>query len=189
MSGNTLASFPDNLQALQAAGHWFPADCGGSLCTYASTPTATEVSVDWTGSSSSNSVQRKPTADTNTKADWNSVGTPTFGSIEPVTRGQSRPSNREIAAKQLGFRVGIFPDMRAPACSAHNLLDVGILSRGCQPNSDSPAIRAIFLPPCAQHEMLALFNRWRVVAVRQDRAQDQALSDLSWAFRPRERMA
>jgi hypothetical protein len=83
VTGNTTTTFPDDLQALQAAGYWLPADCSGSPCTYASTPTATDVSVDWTGSTSSNSVQRKPTADTNTKGDWNPVGAPTFGSANP----------------------------------------------------------------------------------------------------------
>jgi hypothetical protein len=83
VAGGMTATFPENLQALQAAGLWVPADCGGSACTYVSTPTATAVSVDWTGSDSLNSVQRKPNANTKSRTDWNAAGAATFGQPNP----------------------------------------------------------------------------------------------------------
>jgi hypothetical protein len=41
-------AFPANLQVLQNAGLWSPADCAGNPCTYNTTPTAQDVSADWT---------------------------------------------------------------------------------------------------------------------------------------------
>ena len=61
-------AFPAQLQALQAEGHWLPANCGGRLCTYTTYRQRVEVSADWTASehqaSSVTSVQRMPGADT-----------------------------------------------------------------------------------------------------------------------------
>lgn len=74
-------AFPAQLQALQAAALWTPADCGGAPCTYASTPTAQAVSADWTGTGSAitgNTVARKDLTDDNNKDDW-AVGAQTFG--------------------------------------------------------------------------------------------------------------
>ncbi len=76
------ASFDGDLLAIQTSGLWLPADCGGSACSSTSTPTAEEISVDWTSvgtTSSGNSVQRTGTSDTNTKTDW-VIGAPSFGS-------------------------------------------------------------------------------------------------------------
>jgi hypothetical protein len=85
-SASPPAAFPTNLQALQAAGYWLPADCGGSLCTYASTPTALAVSVEYDGAGNTptgNSIQRKPATDTNQKSDWNGAGAQSFGLPNP----------------------------------------------------------------------------------------------------------
>jgi hypothetical protein len=46
---NSLPAFPAQLQALQAEGLWMPPTCGGAPCTYTSSPTALDVSVDWSG--------------------------------------------------------------------------------------------------------------------------------------------
>jgi hypothetical protein len=85
-STGTNTSFPPDLQMAQALGMWLPADCNGSPCTYTSTPTAQSISVLWTGSGNSrtgNSVSRKPGADTNSAADWNAPGTPSWGEPNP----------------------------------------------------------------------------------------------------------
>ncbi|MDY7230236.1 Ig-like domain-containing protein [Hyalangium rubrum] len=86
--GTPPAAFAGNLQAIQAAGHWSPVDCGGVPCTLTSTPTALEVSADWTGlptsnsTTATNSVRRVSATDTNSKADW-ATGAPTWGVINP----------------------------------------------------------------------------------------------------------
>lgn len=71
---NPTAAFPANLQFVQAAGQWLPADCDGAACTYTSTPTALQVAVDWTGlgtTATANSLQRSGAgADTNRREDW-----------------------------------------------------------------------------------------------------------------------
>lgn len=79
--GQTPAGdFPAQLQALQAAGLWSPADCNGALCTYESSPTAYDVSVDWrTTNKIETSVQRIPGRNTKTAADWMTQGPSTFG--------------------------------------------------------------------------------------------------------------
>ncbi|MBL0698649.1 Ig-like domain-containing protein [Comamonas sp. JC664] len=87
-AGNPPAAFPGNLQAIQAAGQWLPADCGGALCTATSTPTAADVSVNWAGipngaNTTNNSVRRISATDTNTAADW-AVGAPSWGLPNPM---------------------------------------------------------------------------------------------------------
>lgn len=85
-SGNPPAAFPAVLQALQAAGGWLPADCGGQPCTYVSTPTAVAISVDYLGSGTGptgNSVARKPGASTMMKDDWNTAAPNSFGLPNP----------------------------------------------------------------------------------------------------------
>jgi hypothetical protein len=80
------AAFPANLQALQGAGLWLPADCGGALCTYASTPTAVTISVPYDGAGNTatgNSIQRKSATDTNQNSDWNAASAQTFGVANP----------------------------------------------------------------------------------------------------------
>jgi hypothetical protein len=71
---NPTAAFPANLQFVQAAGQWLPADCGGAPCTYTSTPSALEVAVDWTGlgtTPTALSLQRAGASmDTNQRSDW-----------------------------------------------------------------------------------------------------------------------
>jgi hypothetical protein len=71
---NPTAAFPANLQFVQAAGQWLPADCGGAACSYASTPSALQVAVDWTTlgtTPAANSLQRAASAaDTDLRGDW-----------------------------------------------------------------------------------------------------------------------
>ncbi len=86
MVAQAPAAFPGVLQALQAAGLWLPADCGGALCTYASTPTAVAVSVDYLGvgtTPAGKSVQRKPGMNTKQNTDWNSAAVSSFGAANP----------------------------------------------------------------------------------------------------------
>ena len=85
-SASPPAAFPANLQALQTAGLWLPADCGGSPCTYLTTPSAIAVSVPYDGAGNTatgNSVQRKPATDTNQNSDWYAAGAQTFGAANP----------------------------------------------------------------------------------------------------------
>ena len=85
-SGSTTTSFPGDLQSIQAHGQWIPSNCGGMPCTYTSTPTAVDLSVDWTNvgtSRSGNSVQRYPLQDTNAKGDWKPPAASTFGYANP----------------------------------------------------------------------------------------------------------
>jgi hypothetical protein len=87
-SGTPPSAFPGNLQALQAAGHWLPADCGGALCSLTSTPTALQVSADWTAvptgtvTPATNTIRRVGASDTNTKDDW-AVGASSWGQPNP----------------------------------------------------------------------------------------------------------
>jgi hypothetical protein len=86
-AGAPPAAFPSNLQAIQAAGQWLPENCGGAPCTTTSTPTAGEVSADWSGipnnaSTTSNTARRVSATDTNTKDDW-AVGAPSWGVANP----------------------------------------------------------------------------------------------------------
>jgi hypothetical protein len=68
------AAFPANLQFVQAAGQWLPADCNGAPCTYTSTPSALAIAADWTTlgtTPTALSLQRSGAAsDTNLRADW-----------------------------------------------------------------------------------------------------------------------
>jgi hypothetical protein len=69
---NPTTAFPANLQFVQAAGQWLPANCGGVACTYNSTPSALEVSADWTGLGTTPtgiSLQRSG-VDSNQRSDW-----------------------------------------------------------------------------------------------------------------------
>lgn len=69
---NPTTAFPANLQFVQAAGQWLPANCGGVACTYSSTPSALAVSADWTGlgtGPTGTSLQRSG-VDSNQRSDW-----------------------------------------------------------------------------------------------------------------------
>jgi hypothetical protein len=82
---SSLATFPANLQALQAAAQWLPADCGGAACTYTTIPTAPAVSVDWSAcgtTAAGISVRRASLTDTNQSSDW-SAGTSSWGGPNP----------------------------------------------------------------------------------------------------------
>ncbi|WP_225412541.1 Ig-like domain-containing protein [Stigmatella hybrida] len=86
--GTAPSAFPGNLQAIQAAGQWLPADCGGALCSPSSTPTAQDVSANWTSlptasvTKNSPTVRRVSATDTNTREDW-AVGAQSFGLPNP----------------------------------------------------------------------------------------------------------
>jgi hypothetical protein len=85
-SGDTPAGYPTAVQALQSQGLWLPADCGGSPCTFTSTPNVREISVIWTGVGNSvtgNSVARKPGADTKQNSDWYAPAAPSWGLPNP----------------------------------------------------------------------------------------------------------
>jgi hypothetical protein len=76
----TPATFPTTLQYIQGLGQWQPADSGGMPTDYTTTPSAVDVSVDWSTAGttpSGNTVQRSG-PDTNAKADW-SVKASTLG--------------------------------------------------------------------------------------------------------------
>jgi hypothetical protein len=80
------AAFPGDLQALQALARWLPADCGGQLCTYTSTPTAVSISVDLLGAGTTatgNSISRKPGMNTMQASDWNAAGAHSWGLANP----------------------------------------------------------------------------------------------------------
>jgi hypothetical protein len=74
--------YPTALQSVQASGDWLPVDCGGALCDdTTSTPSANDVSADWTGCEATPtgaSVQRISTVDTDSNDDW-LVGTGSIG--------------------------------------------------------------------------------------------------------------
>ncbi len=71
-TGTPPASYPALLQALQAEGLWLPANCGGALCTTASTPTSTQVSASWEGvtTTRATTAQRINQNDSNLAGDW-----------------------------------------------------------------------------------------------------------------------
>ncbi len=80
------AAFPGDLQTLQAAGRWLPANCGGSPCTYTSIPTAVQISVDYLGCGTTptgNSVARRPGQTTMQNADWYAAAAQTMGLVNP----------------------------------------------------------------------------------------------------------
>jgi hypothetical protein len=85
-AGSPPASFPSALQAIQAAGNWLPADCGGLPCDYVTVPSAVDVSVQYDGvgtTPTGNSVSRKPGSDSKQKSDWNAAGAQSFGAANP----------------------------------------------------------------------------------------------------------
>lgn len=81
---NPTTAFPTNLQFLQGAGQWLPASCGGAPCTYASTPSAADVSADWTGLGTTigGSSLRRGAVDSNQRGDFTS-GPSSFGLPNP----------------------------------------------------------------------------------------------------------
>ncbi len=82
---NPPAGFIAALQAVQAAGLWLPADCGGGPCTDATTPAAKDIIVDWTGVgtlSTDASVARRAGAHTHQASDW-ATGPSSMGAPNP----------------------------------------------------------------------------------------------------------
>ena len=75
----TTATFRNSLAFVQGQGLWMPANCGGVACDDASSPTASAVSVDWSGlgsTPSGNSVHRS--APGNDASTWTG-GASSFG--------------------------------------------------------------------------------------------------------------
>ncbi|MCE9671745.1 hypothetical protein LY474_28445 [Myxococcus stipitatus] len=88
-SGTPPNAFPGNVQALQAVGQWLPVNCGGVPCTADTTPSAAQVSADWsdvpasgTVTPASVTVRRISPNDTNTRDDW-AVGASSWGLPNP----------------------------------------------------------------------------------------------------------
>ncbi|HEY3496205.1 MAG TPA: hypothetical protein VGK73_16010 [Polyangiaceae bacterium] len=78
--GTQPAAFLTALEAIQDAGQWTPATCGGSACTYATTPSAEDISVDWTeiaATADGDSIQVTGTG-SDTAAEWE-VAESSFG--------------------------------------------------------------------------------------------------------------
>jgi hypothetical protein len=85
-SGSTTSTFPANLQAIQTAAAWLPADCGGALCTYTSTPTAQAVSADWStvaNTAAGASIARAANGNTKQATDWAITTSSSFGASNP----------------------------------------------------------------------------------------------------------
>ena len=81
-NGTGPVNFAPSLAALQGAGEWLPADCGGLACDYTSTPTSEGISVSWQGTGTTsvgNTVQRLDNTDDNNMADWGPASTQTLG--------------------------------------------------------------------------------------------------------------
>jgi hypothetical protein len=80
----TPATFPATLQYIQGLGQWQPADSGGMPTDYTTTPSAVDVSVDWStaGTTPSGNTVQRGGADTNAKADW-SVKASSLGVANP----------------------------------------------------------------------------------------------------------
>ena len=80
-SGTPPAAYPAALQYIQSLTHWFPANSNGQPTDYTTSPTAQEISVNWSGAATTragNSVRRAPGTDTNAAADW-SIGASSWG--------------------------------------------------------------------------------------------------------------
>jgi hypothetical protein len=81
-----LGAFPTLLQGLQASGYWFPVNCGGEPCTYVTTPTAVEISVDYLGcgtTATGNSIARNVGGFGSIKADWDAAAAHSWGLPNP----------------------------------------------------------------------------------------------------------
>jgi hypothetical protein len=83
--------FPFHLQTLQSEGFWQPASCTGQPCTYFSSPTAWDVSVNWLEANLSDRTEhsgqgltahRVGSGDTDSKGDW-AVGGHSLGRPNP----------------------------------------------------------------------------------------------------------
>lgn len=86
LAGTAPAGFPAAVAAMQNAGHWSPADCGGAECSYTSSPTVLDIAVEWkdVGNQRGSSLSRISGQDTNSKTDWvlNLTGS-SFGAANP----------------------------------------------------------------------------------------------------------
>ena len=82
---NDQDTFLASLQAIQAAGLWFPADCGGSACTNVSTPAAKDIIVNWNDVGplpTDPSAARRAGAHTHQASDW-ATGPSSMGAPNP----------------------------------------------------------------------------------------------------------
>jgi uncharacterized repeat protein (TIGR01451 family) len=101
--GTTPTAFPQHLQAIQAEGLWFPSDCGGTLCTYNSYPSAFDVSVNWSSASvSTHSAQRLYNSGVYSYANW-AVEPSTFGAANSPANyraDQTKTANKKFAQNE-----------------------------------------------------------------------------------------
>lgn len=82
---NPQDTFLASLQAIQAAGLWVPADCGGDPCTDMTTPAAKDIIVDWTAVGmlpADPSLARHAGAHAHQASDW-ATGPSTMGAPNP----------------------------------------------------------------------------------------------------------
>jgi len=85
-AASPLGAFPGLLRGLQTASMWFPANCGGAPCTYLTTPTAVEISVDYLGcgtTATGNSIARNIGGFSSIKADWDAAAAHSWGLPNP----------------------------------------------------------------------------------------------------------
>ena len=159
-SGATPAgAFPTTVQALQADGHWLPADCGGSACSTAAL--AQGISANWAGVSTTRAttLRRVSATDTNTKDDW-AVGAGSIGSANPdASRAAAAPrvSWNGITGYPAGHRpAGSFAPGRGGGVTLHERLGPSRPSpRSCRSCGSSPATPARSRP-CRSRSARAL---------------------------------
>ena|GEM_PF-6204566 len=86
VAGNVFPGYPALLQEIQAEGQWRPFDCRGAPCDYDSSPSAADVSVDWSDAfymqGRGVSVARYGSSDSDMASDWH-VGASSFGVVNP----------------------------------------------------------------------------------------------------------
>ncbi|MFP2930787.1 chitobiase/beta-hexosaminidase C-terminal domain-containing protein [Pyxidicoccus sp. 3LG] len=84
--GNTVVPYITQLMELQGEGSWLPSSCGGAMCTYFSSPSAYDVTVNWSAAFPSGgrttTVGRVTSGDNNHASDW-AVGASTLGFQNP----------------------------------------------------------------------------------------------------------
>jgi hypothetical protein len=106
-NGGSPAAFPGDVVNIQGQNLWYPPDCGGSPCSYSSTPMVESIAVVWQGASTTangNTAQRISSIDTDNSADWTISPQPqTWGALNA---GQVVAVNEE----KNSFKVFIFPN-------------------------------------------------------------------------------
>ncbi|MFY1827986.1 chitobiase/beta-hexosaminidase C-terminal domain-containing protein [Myxococcus fulvus] len=86
LPGNSFPGYLSDLVALQAEGQWRPASCGGDACTYFTSPSAWDISINWSPAFVSPGKQttlgRVASGDSDAAGDW-AVGMGTMGASGP----------------------------------------------------------------------------------------------------------